>query len=219
MATPTLLKLTKRERAAIDSYLEDQAAAPLPPPPPSRASNRPAPQPNGDATRAALTKTKKDALRAALPAFQHRAAILDTIDAHAVTILRGATGCGKSFTMLFLARLLMKSVDLSSPTIVLITDRTDLDDQLSGTFTNAKGYIGDESIISVESREHLRELLKGRNSGGVFLTTIHKFTEDTELLTERSNVICISDEAHRSQVNLDQKLKITEDGVLLGICF
>ena len=125
----------------------------------------------------------------------------------------GATGCGKSFTMLFLARLLMKSVDLSSPTIVLITDRTDLDDQLSGLFTNGKGYIGDESVISVESREHLRELLKGRNSGGVFLTTIHKFTEDTELLTDRTNVICISDEAHRSQVNLDQKLKITEDGV------
>ena len=125
----------------------------------------------------------------------------------------GATGCGKSFTMLFLARLLMKSVDLKSPTIVLITDRTDLDDQLSGLFTNGKGYIGDESVISVESRSQLRDLLKGRNSGGVFLTTIHKFTEDTELLTDRTNVICISDEAHRSQVNLDQKLKITEDGV------
>ena len=125
----------------------------------------------------------------------------------------GATGCGKSYTMLFLARLLMKSVDLASPTIVLITDRTDLDDQLSGTFTNAKGFIGDESVISVESRDHLRQQLKGRTSGGVFLTTIHKFTEDTELLTERANVICISDEAHRSQVNLDQKLKITEDGV------
>ena len=125
----------------------------------------------------------------------------------------GATGCGKSYTMLFLARLLMKSVDLASPTIVLITDRTDLDDQLSGLFTNGKGYIGDESVISVESREHLRELMKGRNSGGVFLTTIHKFTEDTALLTDRTNVICISDEAHRSQVNLDQKLKITEDGV------
>ncbi len=125
----------------------------------------------------------------------------------------GATGCGKSFTMLFLARLLMKSVDLASPTLVVITDRTDLDDQLSGLFTNAKGYIGDDSVISVESRNHLRELLKGRNSGGVFLTTIHKFTEDTELLTERTNVICISDEAHRSQVNLDQKLKITEEGV------
>lgn len=125
----------------------------------------------------------------------------------------GATGSGKSLTMLFLARLLMKSVDLASPTIVLITDRTDLDDQLSGLFTNGKGYIGDASVISVESRSHLRDLLKGRNSGGVFLTTIHKFTEDTELLTERSNVICISDEAHRSQVNLDQKIKITKEGV------
>jgi len=125
----------------------------------------------------------------------------------------GATGCGKSFTMLFLTRLLMKSIDFSSPTIVLITDRTDLDDQLSGQFTNAKGFVGDETIISVESRQQLRELLQGRNSGGVFLTTIHKFTEDTQLLTDRSNVICISDEAHRSQVNLDQKIQVTEKGV------
>ena len=125
----------------------------------------------------------------------------------------GATGCGKSFTMLFLARLLMRSVDLASPTIILITDRTDLDNQLSGLFTNGKGYIGDELVISVESRVELRDLLKGRNSGGVFLTTIHKFTEDTELLTERTNVICISDEAHRSQVNLDQKVIITKEGV------
>lgn len=125
----------------------------------------------------------------------------------------GATGCGKSYTMLFLTRLLMRSVEFSSPTIVLITDRTDLDDQLSGQFTNAKGYVGDENIISVESRADLRDQLKGRDSGGVFLTTIHKFTEDTELLTDRSNVICISDEAHRSQINLDQKVKVTADGV------
>ena len=125
----------------------------------------------------------------------------------------GATGCGKSFTMLFLTRLLMRSVEFSSPTIVLITDRTDLDDQLSGQFTNAKGYVGDENIVTVESRADLREQLKGRDSGGVFLTTIHKFTEDTELLTDRSNVICISDEAHRSQINLDQKVKVTADGV------
>ena len=125
----------------------------------------------------------------------------------------GATGCGKSFTMLFLTRLLMKSAAFESPTIVLITDRTDLDDQLSGQFTNAKGYIGDQAVLSVESRTHLRELLKGRNSGGVFLTTIHKFTEDTELLTDRTNVICISDEAHRSQVNLDQKVRVTDKGV------
>ncbi len=125
----------------------------------------------------------------------------------------GATGCGKSFTMLFLTRLLMKSVDLASPTIVLITDRTDLDDQLSEQFTNAKGYVGDDGIISVESRAELRERLQGRKSGGVFLTTIHKFTEDTKLLTKRSNVICISDEAHRSQTNLDQKIKVTPKGV------
>jgi len=125
----------------------------------------------------------------------------------------GATGCGKSFTMLYLTRLLMKSEYFESPTIVLITDRTDLDDQLSGQFTNAKNFIGDNTVVSVESRAHLRELLQGRQSGGVFLTTIHKFTEDTELLTERTNVICISDEAHRSQVNLDQKVKVTEKGV------
>jgi len=125
----------------------------------------------------------------------------------------GATGCGKSYTMLFLTRLLMKSVELASPTIVLITDRTDLDDQLSTLFVAAKGYIGDDGIISVDSRAELREHLAGKRSGGVFLTTIHKFTEDTTLLTERSNVVCISDEAHRSQTNLDQKVSVTEDGV------
>src|SRR5665647_2733833 len=120
----------------------------------------------------------------------------------------GATGCGKSFTMLFLTRLLMKSEYFESPTIVLITDRTDLDDQLSGQFTNAKRFVGDNTVVSVESRANLRELIQGRQSGGVFLTTIHKFTEDTELLTDRNNVICISDEAHRSQINLDQKVKV-----------
>ena len=125
----------------------------------------------------------------------------------------GATGCGKSFTMLYLTRLLMKSEYFESPTIVLITDRTDLDDQLSGQFTNAKNFIGDNTVLSVESRANLRELIQGRQSGGVFLTTIHKFTEDTQLLSDRSNVICISDEAHRSQVNLDQKVKVTEKGV------
>jgi len=125
----------------------------------------------------------------------------------------GATGSGKSYTMLFLTRLLMKSDHFESPTIILITDRTDLDDQLAGQFTNAKAFIGDDAIVSAESRADLRKRIRGRESGGVFLTTIHKFTEDTELLTNRSNVICISDEAHRSQTNLDQKIKITEKGV------
>lgn len=125
----------------------------------------------------------------------------------------GATGCGKSFTMLYLTRMLMKSVEFSSPTIILITDRTDLDTQLSSQFSNAKGFVGDDGIVSVESREDLRQRLKGRESGGVFLTTIHKFTEDIELLSSRTNIICISDEAHRSQINLDQKVKTTKDGV------
>lgn len=125
----------------------------------------------------------------------------------------GATGSGKSYTMLYLVRLLMKSLDFESPTIVLITDRTDLDDQLSEEFTNAKQFIGDENIISVESRSGLRELLSGRESGGVFLTTIQKFSEDISLLSERGNIICISDEAHRSQVNLDQKVTVTSEGV------
>jgi len=125
----------------------------------------------------------------------------------------GATGCGKSFTMLYLSRLLMKSIHFSSPTIILITDRTDLDVQLSSQFSNAKGFIGDDGIVSVESREDLRQKLRGRESGGVFLTTIHKFTEDIALLSDRANIICISDEAHRSQINLDQKVKTTKDGV------
>jgi len=125
----------------------------------------------------------------------------------------GATGCGKSFTMLYLTRMLMKSVEFSSPTIILITDRTDLDTQLSSQFANAKGFIGDDGVVSVESREDLRKKLQGRESGGVFLTTIHKFSEDLERLSERTNIICISDEAHRSQINLDQKVKVTKDGV------
>ena len=125
----------------------------------------------------------------------------------------GATGCGKSYTMLFLTLMLMKSKIFHSPTILIITDRTDLDDQLSRQFVGSKKYIGDETVVSIESREKLREELQGRESGGVYLTTIQKFTEDLQLLTDRTNVICISDEAHRSQINLDQKVKVTESGV------
>ena len=125
----------------------------------------------------------------------------------------GATGCGKSFTMLFLSRLLMKSKALCSPTILLITDRTDLDDQLSRQVLNAKHFIGDDMILQVESREHLKTLLQGRTSGGVFLTTIQKFSKDIDELSRRANIICISDEAHRSQTSLDEKVQITEDGV------
>ncbi|WDF45817.1 HsdR family type I site-specific deoxyribonuclease [Chryseobacterium sp. KACC 21268] len=125
----------------------------------------------------------------------------------------GATGCGKSYTMLYLSRLLMRSTQLASPTIIIISDRTDLDDQLSRDFTNAKDFIGDENIVNIESRADLRSRLRGRESGGVFLTTVQKFAEDSEILSDRTNIICISDEAHRSQVNLDLKVRIDEDGV------
>ena len=149
----------------------------------------------------------------------------------------GATGCGKSLTMLFLTHMLMRSRHLASPTIVLITDRTDLDDQLSAQFVNAKQFIGDETVVNVETREELGKKLRGRKSGGVFLTTIQKFapsreeselahyseaqgklakgkfSEDINLLSDRANIICISDEAHRSQTNVEQNVTITEKGV------
>ena len=125
----------------------------------------------------------------------------------------GATGCGKSLTMLFLSRLLMKSKALCSPTIILITDRTDLDDQLSRLLLNAKQFVGDSVIEQVESRENLKDKLQGRTSGGVFLTTIQKFSKDINLLSNRANIICISDEAHRSQTGIEEKVEITDRGV------
>lgn len=125
----------------------------------------------------------------------------------------GATGCGKSLTMLFLTRLLMKSKALCSPTIVLITDRNDLDDQLSRLLLNAKQFVGDSVIEQVESRDDLKAKLQGRTSGGVFLTTIQKFSKDINLLSNRANIICISDEAHRTQTSMEEKVEITDKGV------
>ena len=115
--------------------------------------------------------------------------------------------------MLFLSRLLRRSVELKSPTIVLITDRTDLDEQLSNNFVESKEFIGDKEVVSIETRDDLGEKLRGKASGGVYLTTIQKFTDAISLLSDRDNIICISDEAHRSQLNLDQKVKVTEDEV------
>jgi type I restriction enzyme R subunit len=125
----------------------------------------------------------------------------------------GATGSGKSIAMLYLTRLLMKSRELESPTILLITDRNDLDDQLSAQFTSAKEFIGDQNVLTIQSREDLKDKLTNVQSGGVYMTTVQKFSEGTELLSSRNNIICISDEAHRSQINLDQKITINEKGV------
>ena len=126
----------------------------------------------------------------------------------------GTTGCGKSFIMVFLARLLMHEKSLNSPTILLITDRTDLDEQLSATFINSKKFVGDNTIIEVESRDDLKGILEKTASGGLYLTTIQKFAEEFGLMSNRSNIICISDEAHRTQVNLDKKPNIKADGVI-----
>lgn len=125
----------------------------------------------------------------------------------------GTTGCGKSYGMLFLTRLLMRNEELHSPTIILITDRTDLDTQLSENFTQSKRFLGDKEVLSILSRDDLKEKLQNKASGGVYLTTIQKFTEKLDLLTDRDNVICISDEAHRSQINLDAKRVITEEEI------
>lgn len=125
----------------------------------------------------------------------------------------GATGCGKSYTMLFLSRRLITSSDLETPTIILLTDRTDLDDQLSETFEASKEYLVDKNTMNVPTREVINQKVKGVTSGGVFLMTVQKFDENVKLLSDRNNIICISDEAHRTQVNLDATLKIEDDGI------
>lgn len=126
----------------------------------------------------------------------------------------GTTGCGKSFIMVFLTRLIMHEKILNSPTVLLITDRSDLDDQLSAQFLNSKGFIGEQNIFEMGNREQLRVLLEKTASGGVYLTTVQKFAEEFGKLSNRSNIICISDEAHRTQNNLDQKIVLKADEVL-----
>ena len=126
----------------------------------------------------------------------------------------GTTGCGKSFIMLFLTRLIMHESSLHSPTVLLITDRSDLDDQLSRQFLNSRKFIGDNTVIEMESREQLKNLLAKTASGGVYLTTVQKFADEFGELSNRSNIICISDEAHRTQNNLDMKVVVKSDEVL-----
>ena len=126
----------------------------------------------------------------------------------------GTAGCGKSYAMLFLSRLLVHSKKLNSPTIILITDRKDLDEQLSNNFVISKRFIGEHDIFCVPTREALKEILQGKASGGVYLTTIQKFTEEIGELSDRNNIIAISDEAHRTQLNLDQKVIIKDDKII-----
>lgn len=127
----------------------------------------------------------------------------------------GATGCGKTYTMLFLARLLsLRERDtFNNPTIVILTDRDDLDTQSSELFEVSKRYLHDTNVRSIEDRKDMETTLRNIESGGVYITTIQKFCESTGLLSSRHNIICISDEAHRTQTNTGSKLKITVKGV------
>lgn len=133
----------------------------------------------------------------------------------------GATGCGKTYIMLFLSRLLAlyEREVFNNPTVVIIADREDLDTQTSELFVASKRFLHDSNVRSIESRKDLTEALGGSASGGVYITTIQKFCESTGLLSERSNIICISDEAHRTQTNTGPKLKKTDQGVFTTFGF
>ena len=120
-------------------------------------------------------------------------------------------GSGKSLSMVFYAHLLQEVLD--SPTIVVLTDRNDLDDQLYSQFAKCKDFLRQEPL-QAESRENLKTLLAGRQANGIIFTTMQKFEESNEDLSERHNIIVMADEAHRGQYGLAEKIKITknEDG-------
>lgn len=126
----------------------------------------------------------------------------------------GATGCGKTMTMLYLSRqlLLRSQTDLGSPTVLVIVDREDLEDQTGELFCLSTHFLQEGEVRVFESREDLGKELRARQSGGVYVTTIQKFSEDTGLLSDRANIVCMSDEAHRTQINIGSKLTVDEKG-------
>ncbi len=113
-------------------------------------------------------------------------------------------GSGKSLLMAFYAGLLVKHPAMANPTLVVLTDRNDLDDQLFSTFSMCRDLIR-QTPVQAEGREHLKELLN-RASGGVIFTTLQKFGEIDGPLTTRRNVVVIADEAHRSQYGFKAKV-------------
>ena len=117
-------------------------------------------------------------------------------------------GSGKSLSMVFYAHLLQEALD--SPTIVVLTDRNDLDDQLYSQFVKCKDFLRQEPL-QAESRENLKTLLVGRQANGIIFTTMQKFEESDEPLSERHNIIVMADEAHRGQYGLAEKIKITKN--------
>ena len=122
-------------------------------------------------------------------------------------------GSGKSLSMVFYAHLLQKA--LNSPTIVVITDRNDLDDQLYSQFAKCKDFLRQEPI-QAESRSHLKKLLSGIKANGIFFTTMQKFEESGEALSKRRNIIVMADEAHRGQYGLSEKIDEKTGKIKIG---
>lgn len=122
-------------------------------------------------------------------------------------------GSGKSFSMVFYAHLLQQALD--SPTIVVITDRNDLDDQLYGQFAKCKDFLRQEPMHA-ESRENLKNLLDGRKANGIIFTTMQKFEESHEPLSERHNIVVMADEAHRGQYGLTETVDAKTGKVKIG---
>lgn len=131
----------------------------------------------------------------------------------------GATGCGKTYTMAFLARQLsLRCSDIpqiGSPTIILIVDRDDLQKQGAKLFTKSKDFLNIGEVSVVKNRKHLRQELAARQSGGFYICTIQKFCDRKDdiigLINERSNIICFSDEAHRTQLEHSKKIQFSKD--------
>ena len=123
----------------------------------------------------------------------------------------GATGCGKTYTMMFLARQLsLRCKELGSPTIVMIVDRDDLQTQAGKLFLRSEEFLSLGAAKVIANREELKTELSIRESGGFFICTIQKFCEEIGELNTRRNIICFSDEAHRSQIRLNNQLKIKD---------
>jgi len=141
-----------------------------------------------------------------------RKAVLSTVKA-AETDGRGGVfwhtqGSGKSLSMVFFAKQLQQA--MSSPTIVVLTDRNDLDGQLYRQFACCRDFLR-QTPVQAESRAHLRELLAGREANGIFFSTMQKFEESEEPLSIRRNIVVMADEAHRSQYGLEERVRMVTD--------
>lgn len=123
-------------------------------------------------------------------------------------ILWHTQGSGKSFSMVFYAGNMIKV--LRNPSIVVVTDRNDLDNQLFTTFAKCSEYLK-QSPVQIESREDLQEKLENRVSGGIFFTTLQKFEEETGLFSKRDDILVLVDEAHRSHYGIDATIKFDKE--------